>query len=333
MILTSVVVLVVAVTVFFTLFVRAKDIPPPEPVSPTKHLEDRKAAIYENLRDLQFEFRVGKLSDADYQQTKLNLQKELAAVIGEIEKHAAPRRQQRPRKPLRLRNPATKLSALRRELPEVHEVLRRVWKGHVMRARFCILSSDAGSCLFGAIEGVVFNGTTGQPQSGVAVNLVHPSADRACRRWAPQPRTPPAHSRSINPCPLRRRCCKATYQGVLYTLFLPPGTPTAGLRFVVYDAAAKSADVKLDQHMFMIEPTEDALRSHRSFSARATPAKPRCSTPPRDPFSSICRMPPQKATVNIEAPGGMPIQRPPEKTAQAGVFKAGYPVKPGEHHL
>src|SRR5580658_5026530 len=89
MILTSVVVLLVAVTVLFTLFVREKDIPPPEPVSPTKHLEDRKAAIYENLRDLQFEFRVGKLSDEDYQQTKLNLQKELAAVIGEIEKTPA----------------------------------------------------------------------------------------------------------------------------------------------------------------------------------------------------------------------------------------------------
>ena|SRR5580698_2534317 len=89
MILTSVVVLVVGITVLFTLFVREKDIPPPEPVSPTKHLEDRKAAIYENLRDLQFEFRVGKLSDTDYQQTKLNLQKELAAVIGEIEKTPA----------------------------------------------------------------------------------------------------------------------------------------------------------------------------------------------------------------------------------------------------
>jgi hypothetical protein len=89
MILTSAVVLVIAVTVLFTLFVREKDIPPPEPVSPTRHLEDRKAAIYENLRDLQFEYRVGKLSDADYQQTKLNLQKELAAVIGEIEQTPA----------------------------------------------------------------------------------------------------------------------------------------------------------------------------------------------------------------------------------------------------
>jgi hypothetical protein len=84
--LIAVVILVIAITTLFTLFVRAKDIPPPEPVSPTKHLEDRKSVIYENLRDLQFEFRVGKLSDADYQQTKLTLQKELAAVMAEIDR-------------------------------------------------------------------------------------------------------------------------------------------------------------------------------------------------------------------------------------------------------
>jgi hypothetical protein len=80
---------VVAASVLFVLFVRVKDIPAPEPVSPTKHLEERKAAIYENLRDLQFEYRVGKLSDADYQQTKLGLQKELAGVIAEMNKITA----------------------------------------------------------------------------------------------------------------------------------------------------------------------------------------------------------------------------------------------------
>jgi hypothetical protein len=86
--LVAVVVLVVALTTLFTLFVRPKDIPAPEPVSPTRHLEDRKAVIYENLRDLQFEYRVGKLSDADYQQTKLTLQKELAGVMAEIDRIA-----------------------------------------------------------------------------------------------------------------------------------------------------------------------------------------------------------------------------------------------------
>ena len=78
------VVVLVAATLLYTLFVRANDIPAPEPVSPTRHLEERRAAIYENLRDLQFEYRVGKLSDADYQQTKLTLQKELAGVMAEI---------------------------------------------------------------------------------------------------------------------------------------------------------------------------------------------------------------------------------------------------------
>ena len=72
--------------VLFTLAVRSRDIPEPAPASPTLHLEERKASIYENLRDLQFEYRLGKLSDGDYQQTKVDLQKELAAVLAEIDR-------------------------------------------------------------------------------------------------------------------------------------------------------------------------------------------------------------------------------------------------------
>src|SRR5579872_6449316 len=79
-------ILLIAVTVLFTFSIRDKDMPVPEPLSPTRHLDERRAAIYDNLRDLQFEFRVGKLSDADYQQTKLGLQRELAGVLSEIDK-------------------------------------------------------------------------------------------------------------------------------------------------------------------------------------------------------------------------------------------------------
>ena len=78
---------VIAIAVIaFILGVRPKDIPEPEPASPFRHLDERKAAIYENLRDLQFEYRVGKLSDADYQGTKKDLQKELARVLAEVDK-------------------------------------------------------------------------------------------------------------------------------------------------------------------------------------------------------------------------------------------------------
>ncbi len=84
MVLSAAVVLVMG-TLLFTLFVRSQDVPETPAVSPTAHLEERKAQIYENLRDLQFEFRLGKLSDADYQKTKIDLQRELAKVLAEID--------------------------------------------------------------------------------------------------------------------------------------------------------------------------------------------------------------------------------------------------------
>jgi hypothetical protein len=69
----------------FILLVRERDLPQPEPKTGYEHLEERRARIYEGLRDLQFEFRVGKLSDEDYQRTKAALQTELAGVMAELD--------------------------------------------------------------------------------------------------------------------------------------------------------------------------------------------------------------------------------------------------------
>ena len=72
--------------IVYTLAVRQKDLPAAAPVSPVELLEERKANIYENLRDLLFEFRVGKLSETDYQQTKQGLQRELASLLEQIDR-------------------------------------------------------------------------------------------------------------------------------------------------------------------------------------------------------------------------------------------------------
>jgi rRNA maturation endonuclease Nob1 len=84
--ITAIACIVTAGVVLYILGVRPKDLPEPLPVSPFQHLDERKAAIYENLRDLQFEYRLGKLSDADYQTTKKDLQKELAQVLAEVDR-------------------------------------------------------------------------------------------------------------------------------------------------------------------------------------------------------------------------------------------------------
>lgn len=76
----------------YLFFLRSKDLPEPAAALPFAHLEARRSQIYENLRDLQFEYRVGKLSDADYQTVKNGLQNELALVLADIDrlKGAAP---------------------------------------------------------------------------------------------------------------------------------------------------------------------------------------------------------------------------------------------------
>jgi hypothetical protein len=74
-----------AAVLILVLWVRPSDIELGPPPDPTAHLEERKAAIYSNLRDLTFEYRLGKLSDSDYEKTKHGLQEELAKVMAEID--------------------------------------------------------------------------------------------------------------------------------------------------------------------------------------------------------------------------------------------------------
>ncbi len=49
-------------------------------------LIDRRDAIYENLRDLRFEFRAGKFSEADYEEIKQSLEVEAARVVADMDR-------------------------------------------------------------------------------------------------------------------------------------------------------------------------------------------------------------------------------------------------------
>jgi len=49
-----------------------------------QYLRERKDAVYENLRDLNFEYKAGKVPDADYHSLKSTLQDEAAALLAEI---------------------------------------------------------------------------------------------------------------------------------------------------------------------------------------------------------------------------------------------------------
>jgi hypothetical protein len=79
--------LLAAGAIGFTLFVREQDIPPAPVENPElKHLEDRRQVLYENLKDLQFEYHQGKLTDEDYQSLKQKFLYDLAGVMDSIER-------------------------------------------------------------------------------------------------------------------------------------------------------------------------------------------------------------------------------------------------------
>ena len=48
-------------------------------------LEAQRDLIYRDLRDLEFDHRVGKLGDADYQQMRRRLQRQAAAVLMQLD--------------------------------------------------------------------------------------------------------------------------------------------------------------------------------------------------------------------------------------------------------
>jgi hypothetical protein len=49
------------------------------------YLNERKDVVYENLRDLNFEFKAGKFTQADYDAMRIGMEAEAARILAEIE--------------------------------------------------------------------------------------------------------------------------------------------------------------------------------------------------------------------------------------------------------
>lgn len=72
-------------TVIFIFYVRPDESDYAPHRTQLDSLMERRDAIYENLRDLRFEFRAGKFSEADYEETKQALEVEAARVLEQMD--------------------------------------------------------------------------------------------------------------------------------------------------------------------------------------------------------------------------------------------------------
>ncbi|HYX69253.1 MAG TPA: hypothetical protein VE825_08970 [Terriglobales bacterium] len=72
--------------VLFYIFYFQEDVHAAPEKTRLAYLLERKEVVYDNLRDLNFEYRAGKFPDADYQAMKASLEMEAAGVLAEIDR-------------------------------------------------------------------------------------------------------------------------------------------------------------------------------------------------------------------------------------------------------
>jgi len=308
----------------------------PEPESPFLRLDERKAAIYENLRDLQFEYRVGKLSDQDYQNTRKTA-KELASVLAEVDALKAQLAGQvAPPAPPDSHSNCTKwicMCLLWSKIRETVEVLRRVRQAHDggpgMRTigLFLLLSAAA----MAAVTGTVVNRTTGQRWPAATVGLFILGQDGLDQVDQPsrtlQGRSP-STGRIQGPHMIR-----ATVDAVTYNLMLPPGSPPTNLTLEVYNSSKQPGAAKVGKHMILFQPGGGQMLVNETYL---------CSndgkTTWNDPNHGTVRfyLPPRadgKVSVNATPPVGLPIGTLADKTATPNVYCGGLSGKAGRDAL
>jgi len=74
-----------AASLFVYVFYRPDEMEVGEEKTRQVYLLERKEATYENLRDLNFEYKAGKLSERDYAIQRAALEDEAAAILAELE--------------------------------------------------------------------------------------------------------------------------------------------------------------------------------------------------------------------------------------------------------
>jgi hypothetical protein len=74
-----------AIGLFIYVFAPVADLAHGEQKTRLSYLRERKEVVYENLRDLNFEYKAGKFPESDYFVMRTSLENEAAVVLAEIE--------------------------------------------------------------------------------------------------------------------------------------------------------------------------------------------------------------------------------------------------------
>jgi hypothetical protein len=190
------------------------------------------------------------------------------------------------------------------------------------------LLSSAG--IFGAIDGTVVNGTTGNPQAGISITLVKPgqggmktlgaTVSDAAGRFVFDKDQPGGGPQLL----------QAVYKGVNYNKLMTPNIPASNVELDVYEATPSPAVARIAQQMLILEPSSSQL----SVNETVVIQNQSNTTYNNENLGALRFYLPSEANgqvrINAQGPQGMPLPRPAEKTNEENIFKVDFPIKPGE---
>jgi len=196
-----------------------------------------------------------------------------------------------------------------------------------MRVAFTWLLAIAPA--FAAVDGVIINGTTGQPEPNTTVMLIQPTQAGMQTLGTTKSDAQGKFSFDDNSAQ-GPRLIQAIFQGVQYNHMVPPGMPSTGLQIPVFASTTKAGTAKVTQHFIVLQPGEKEMTVSEGLLYVGDP-----SLTYYDPVNGSVRfyVPPEAqglTSVTVNPAGGMPIQRPALKTKEPNVYKVDYPVRPGE---
>jgi hypothetical protein len=196
-------------------------------------------------------------------------------------------------------------------------------------ARFCLALSVALLPAFAAVDGTVVNRTTGKPQANVVVTLVQPNQTGMDNLGSVK--TDAAGKFHFDKdAASGPQLLQAEFSGVTYTKMIPPGASPASVEVDVFDASTDAKNTTVAEDFILFQPHDrqvtvsEVILIDNSSTTTYSDAK-------KGAVSFF--VPPEalgKVTVNATGPGGMPVNRPAEKTGEAGTYRVNYPIRPGK---
>ena len=272
-------------------------------------LRERKDAVYENLRDLNFEFRAGKVPEVDYTSMKASLEEEAAAILAEISRIESG-------KSARENHPAQGAKDL-----TVRAGFRAALTLLCPRQRIFFLFAAT-------LTGKITNGTTNKPSAGDEVILIKLAAGMEEVGHA---KTDAAGKFSFTFADADSpHLVRAIHQGVTYHQPAPPGTNSVDV--TVYDVSTKVSGVHAVADLMYLQASQGKLGVTRIFAVDNT-SKPPMTQMNDANFEFYLPEGAEIDDAQAQTQGGQPLKIDPTPQAEKGRYAFAFPLRPGQTQL